>query len=362
MGSSHFVKGSSFIVSPTGEVSPDLMAWRYDDITVRLNANENVYGPSDAAKKAIQKQITSSFRYPFAEVRALKSKIAAKHNVSDTQVTLGGGSTEILNMAGLAYGLQGGAIVSAFPTFETLLRTAKRFDCEWIQVPVDKEYKHNLAAMEAAITPSTRLMYVVNPNNPTGSLLDPKELRAFCKRVSKQVPVFIDEAYTEFLSDPKKHTMEDLVNEGYDVTIAKTFSKVYGMAGLRVGYAIGPKTRIEQLDRYGLSLSMISKPSIAAASACFDDQEFIKFSAAKNAVSKEITYKLLKEAGYSYIPSSTSFIMFPIRTDGSSFLRKMRARGVGVRSWYFNSQHWCRVSLGSPEDMRAFGKALVEIG
>ncbi len=347
----------------TGEIGPDLNTFNNaSEITVRLNSNENPYGPTENAKNALRNVADTSFQYPFAEVSELKAQIAAKYNFTTEEVTLGGGSTEILNMAGLAFGLQNGAIVSAYPTFETLLRTAKRFDCEWIQVHLDENLLHDLDAIEAAITSNTKLVYIVNPNNPTGTLLNPNDLIEFCKRVSKRVPIFVDEAYTEFLPDPEKNTVIPLIKEGYDIIVAKTFSKVFGMAGLRVGFALASNKRIEQLEKYGVSLSMISKPSVAAAMACLNDDKFVAYSRTKNQESREIGYQVIKDAGYAnYTPSHTSFIMFPIQMDGNLFLSKMRDRGVGVRAWHFYDQHWCRVSLGVPEDMLAFGKVLKEI-
>jgi histidinol-phosphate aminotransferase len=135
------------------------------------------------------------------------------------------------------------------------------------------------------------------------------------------------------------------------------------MAGLRVGFALAPENRIKQLEKFGLSLSMISRPSTAAASACLYDDDFVNFSVQKNEETRKLTYQLLEDVGVTdYIPSYTSFIMFPIKMDGNTFLSKMRANGVGVRSWYFNETNWCRVSLGTPDDMRAFAKALKQIG
>jgi len=357
---------SSRFIRPTGEINPNLNA--FDDyadangLRVRLNANENAYGPSKPAKEALQSAIDSSFRYPFSETDELKDQIAAKYHLTTPQVTIGGGSTEILTMAGLAFGLQHGAIVSAYPTFETLFRTAKQFDCEWIQVHLDKDFKHDLAAIENAITKNTKLVYICNPNNPTGTLLDQDMLNDFCKRVSQKVPIFVDEAYTEFLDNPEAHTVIPLINEGYDIIVAKTFSKVYGMAGLRVGYALAPEKRIKQLEKHGVSLSIVTKTSVAAASACLNDEEFVAYSRGKNEESKKIAYRVIEEAGYqSYISSSTSFIMFPIKMEGKSFLSKMEKLGVGVRAWNFDNQNWCRVSLGKPEDMLSFGKALKQI-
>jgi histidinol-phosphate aminotransferase len=174
--------------------------------------------------------------------------------------------------------------------------------------------------------------------------------------------VFVDEAYTEFLDNPKAHTVIPLVKEGYDIIVAKTFSKVYGMAGLRVGFALAQEKRIKQLEKHGVSLSIVSKTSVAAATACLDDADFIAYSRKKNQESKKVTYQVIKEAGYnSAISSYTSFIMFPIDMDGKLFLSKMEKLGVGVRAWNFDNKNWCRVSLGKPEDMLSFGNALKQI-
>ncbi len=352
--------------SPTGEIEPDLNSFSDFDnpsgLRIRLNANENPYGPSDKAKIALREVIDTSFRYPFSETKELKSMIAEKYGLTPEHVVIGGGSTEILTMAGMAFGLQNGSVISAFPTFRTLLETARRFDCEWIQVLLDENFKHDLAAIKEAVQPDTKLVYICNPNNPTGTLLPPGDLKTFCVETAAHVPVFIDEAYTEFLDDPLKNSVIPLIHDGHDVIIAKTFSKIYGMAGLRVGYALGSPKRIKQLEKYGVSLSIITKTSVEAAKACLGDSDFEHFCRNKNKEARDLTYRIIKEAGYSnYIPSYTSFVMFPINMEGKTFLAQMEKRSVGVRAWHFNDRHWCRVSMGTPEDMNGFGKALKEI-
>ncbi len=352
--------------SPTGEIEPDLNSFNDfenpNQLRIRLNANENPYGPSDNAKMALRQAIDTSFRYPFTETKELKSMIAEKYGLTPEHVALGGGSTEILTMAGMAFGLQNGSVISAFPTFRTLLDTARRFDCEWIQVPLDENYKHDLAAIKDAVQPNTRLVYICNPNNPTGTLLTPDDLQNFCIETAARVPVFIDEAYTEFLDDPQKNSVIPLIHNGVDIIVAKTFSKIYGMAGLRVGYALGSPERIKLLEKYGVSLSIITKTSVEAAKACLGDSGFENFCRNKNKEARDLTYRVIKEAGYSmYIPSYTSFVMFPINMEGKSFLTKMEKRGVGVRAWQFNDRYWCRVSIGTLEDMKGFGEILKEI-
>ena len=265
-------------------------------------------------------------------------------------------------MAGMAYGLQEGSIVSAHPTFRTLFTVAERFNCEWIQVGLDKDLKHDLTAMSSAVKADTKLMYVCNPNNPTGTLLDPSALRSFCLDVSSRVPIFIDEAYTEFLTDPVGNSMIPLIADGHDIIVAKTFSKIYGMAGLRVGFALAPPNRVKELEQYGISLSTISRTSMAAAKACFGDDQFMAYCKKMNKQARDYTFETIQKVGYQdVVPSYTSFMIFPIEVKGAAFLQKMRDQSVGVRSWYFNDQNWCRVSIGTMQDMEGFGAALKAI-
>ena len=352
--------------TPTGEIvlEHDMThaAAGNNELKIRLNANENPYGPSDKAKAALQKSIDMGFRYAFDEAQELKKIIADYYGLTVDHVLLGGGSSEILTMAGMAYGLQDGSVVSAHPTFRTLFTVAERFGCEWIQVPLDSDLKHDLPAMKAAIQPNTKLMYVCNPNNPTGTLMDPGAVNAFCKDVSAQMPVFVDEAYTEFLEDPEGNSTISLIREGHDVIVAKTFSKIYGMAGLRVGFALAPPERIKELAKFGISLSTVSRTSMAAAKACFGDEEFMAMCKKKNKEAREYTQKGIHDLGYTgVVPSYTSFMIFPIEMKGSDFLKKMRDQSVGVRSWYFNDTNWCRVSVGTMADMEGFLSALKRV-
>lgn len=350
-------------LAPTGEIIPD---WNSSPspstLKVRLNANENPYGPSEKSKTALKNVIDTSFRYPFAEVDQLKSILAEMAGLTPDHVILGGGSSEILALAGVAYGLQNSSIVSAHPSFEPLMRTAVRFNCEWIQVPLDSNYGLQLDKMAEAVKSNTRLMYICNPNNPTGTILPADDLKAFCRKESSSTPLFIDEAYNDFLDDPEKETMVPLIKEGHDVIVARTFSKIHGFAGLRVGWAYAQPKRVKELEKYQTGLSTITMTSVHAAMASLKDIEFQAYCKKKNTEVREYTYTAIKDAGYeSYVPSYTSFIMFPINMDGQAFLKRMEDQGVGVLAWYFNNQNWCRVSIGTMEEMQIFGQALKKI-
>ena len=265
---------------------------------------------------------------------------------------------ELLNLTAVHFGLQKGNLISAFPTFEPLMSIAAGLDCEWLQVPVDKYYRHDLDALEAQINSETRLVYICNPNNPTGTLLKPELLRDFCQRVSKKVPVFVDEAYTEFLTQPEVNTMIPLIKEGHNLIVAKTFSKIHGFAGLRVGYALALPETLKEMQKYRRYETTLAGPTLKAAITSYQDQSFIDHCRKKNEAARNYTAETLKAMGYDPVPSYTSFMIFPIKMEPKQLIKDMRAQGVGIRSWTFAERNWCRVSIGTMEEMKIFTEAL----
>lgn len=190
-------------------------------LKARLSSNENPFGPSTKAKKAIEEAIDGSFRYPRTLTRDLVDKIASFEGVSREQVVLSAGSGPILSAAACYFGLKGGSIVSADPTYDNIPEDAEGFyKSKWVKVPLTADYEHDLDAMEKAIDSSTVLVYVCNPNNPTGTVVDTIKLKAFCERVSKRVPVFVDEAYIDYTENPEATTLIDCVKKGQNVMVA----------------------------------------------------------------------------------------------------------------------------------------------
>ena len=189
----------------------------------------------------------------------------------------------------------------------------------------------------------------------TETLLD------FCSRVSEKVPVFVDEAYLWFLEEGAKHSMVSLINEGKDVIIARTFSKIHGMAGLRVGYAVAQEATLNSLQRITRAGMGISYPSVYAAMGAMDDAEFIEKSRTLNAAAREYTFTSLQELGFNPVPSHTSFMIFPIEMEGKAFLTKMTEQKVGVRAFEFMGKKWCRVSMGTMQEMKLFVDAITKV-
>lgn len=334
----------------------------YTPIKVRLSANENPYGPSPKTLEAFKASAVKGNRYGWFELMDLAEKIAKKEGVTVKNLVMGAGSTELLEKTAQSIFADGGNLVSANPTFMSIVRTTRAMGGEWKPVALTDDWQHDLMELEAAIDDQTKLVYLCNPNNPTGTMTDHKALKAFCSRVSEKVPVFVDEAYMDFLEDGTEKSMISLIKEGKNVMVARTFSKIYGMAGLRVGYLMGQEESLKKIKASTLTGFGITAPSVQAALTAMDDADFVKKSRTLNAECREYVYKCLTGMGITYVPSHTSFIIFPLKTHGKSFLSKMTQHGVGVRAFQFYDRDWCRVSMGTLEEMKKFAAALEKVG
>lgn len=330
-------------------------------LKARLFANENPFGPSPAAKKAIADAISEGFRYPIKVIDDLEKKIQAAEGLKDGQLMLSAGSSPLLRGAAIYYSRPGSNIVTANPTYDDIPEHCAKFNAKVNAIPLTAAFEYDLDAMEKAVDANTSMVYICNPNNPTGTVVDSNKLRAFCERVSKKTLVFIDEAYIDYTDNPQATSMIDLVRKGMNVIIARTFSKLYGFAGLRVGYIMSQPEIIKPFDDYSAGMWALSGTSAAGALAAYKEQAFLSEALKKTIASKEYLYKVLKEEGYTYIPSHTNFVMFEIKMEGEKFVDEMIKRGVGVRFWEFNNKHWCRVSIGRMDEMEAFAAAFKEI-
>lgn len=350
-------------MSTTETMSGEMIAKQaVADLKARLSANENPFGPSAKAKKALMDAIDTSYQYPMKSLMELTEKIAEYEGVKKENVLLSAGSGAMLQAAVVHFGLKGGNLVSGDPTYGNIPNDMTEFyKTAWKNIPLTSDYKLDLDAMEKAVDDKTVLMYICNPNNPTGTTVDAAKLKGFCERVSKKVPVFVDEAYIDYMDNPKEASVIDLVAKGHNVMVARTFSKLYGFAGLRVGYLVAQQPMLEALKPLTKAARSVSATSGAAALATYNDTEFLQSALKSTNESKEFLYKVLKKNGYDYIPSSTNFVLFPIKMDGKKFVEEMMNRGVSVRYWKFNNQDWCRVSIGLMDEMKAFEQAFAQI-
>ncbi len=330
-------------------------------LKARLLANENPFGPSAKAKKAIEAAMDTSYQYPFMYYGQLIDQIAAFEGVKKENIFLDAGSSPLLLAAAIHFSKNGASIVTADPSYDDLPKKAAEVGGKIVHVPLTADYKLDLDAMEKAVDGSTSLVYVCNPNNPTATVLDTAKLKAFCERVSKKVPVFVDEAYIDYLPNPQAVTMISAIKNMQNVIVARTFSKLYGFAGLRIGYIVAQPEMLKTLSKYTQGSMSISATTLQAAIASYQDREFLDDALAKTLASKKFLYDTLKKEGYDYIPSSTNFVMFQLKMDGQKFASEMMKRSVGVRFWKFNDKDWCRVSIGRMDEMQAFADAFKQL-
>nr|WKN36444.1 histidinol-phosphate transaminase [Tunicatimonas sp. TK19036] len=341
---------------------PGKSPWDYENMKARLTSNENPFGPSPKAQEVMCSAIKDSWMYPKLGKDALKKELADLWGVTEDHIILGAGSTEILMAAAQSFGKHNHSLLAADLTYMSLIRRAcDDYQAGLTTVPLTADYDYDFDQMLDNITDDTSLVYICNPNNPTGRITDASKLQEFCKLASKKKPVFIDEAYIDYQEDAPAHSMIHLVREGYPVMIARTFSKVHAMAGMRIGYCVATPELINELGKYGTDGNGMSRPAVLGALATLEDAEFMDYSRKMNAESKAFLYKTLEANGYEYIPSDTNFVLFPIRMDGDRFVMEMMKRGVGLKRVVYRNQHYCRVSIGTMANMETFAGAFGEI-
>lgn len=341
------------------EFTPPL-SFENEELTI-LRANENPYGPPPKSAKAFQDEVFSGNRYSWKTLNDLKGKIAKKEGINPNQILMGPGSSDLLEKVAMVFFQNGGDVISADPSYMSLIVVAKSVGGQWKSYKLLEDSQHDLDAMEAGIDENTKLVYICNPNNPTGSITDAQKLRAFCSRVSEKVPVFVDEAYIELSKNGSKDSMNTLVAEGKNVIVARTFSKIHGMAGLRIGYIIGKKETLDIISEITRGGMGITGPSIAAATTSLDNEDFLMDCKAKITEARNYTLSYLKQQNYAYLPSETNFVIFEIPMEGKEFLKKIYAKNVAVRAFSFWDKNWCRVSIGTLEEMKRFTTAIDEI-
>ncbi len=327
---------------------------------VRLNSNENPYGPSEKAKKAVVQVLSESNRYAFKELKELQKILADKEGVDPAYILIGAGSGELLCQTGVAYGLDGGRVLSAYPTFPLLMNYAEQMNAKWDRVDLNDKLEFDYQKLLSAIKSDTRLVFSCNPNNPTGTMVDSNIVKSFCEEASKKTLVYADEAYLEFLEPVQQKSMVSLVQQIPNLIVSRTFSKIYGLAGLRIGYIVAHPDVLDKVGKYGDTISP-SQTAIAAAKACLGDEEFMKMTREKNAVARKVLTDYLDSHKIVHGKSVTNVVLFPAPKDGKTILTKLDERGFLIRIWEYQGKEWCRVSIGTADEMKSFVKAFDEV-
>jgi histidinol-phosphate aminotransferase len=327
---------------------------------IQLNGNENPYGPSPAARQAILASAGNAPRYADASIKALVEQLAAHEGVPAAQIAIGSGSGELLRMAGLLASTTapGGEIVASRPTYEELPEFAGRLGLKVRWVAPDAAHRHDLASMRAAISEATRLVYVCNPNNPTGAAVARDALEAFIRSVPASTTVIVDEAYMDFADHPGVATVAPLVKDVPNLIVLRTFSKIHGLAGLRVGYGISPPALAARYS--ALSLVWPNTTGIAAATASFNDHAFLKTTRAAILADRARVQATLDRMGRARADSQGNFVFFDTGAPLRQFQDRMLARGIQVGRHFDGYDTWARVTIGLRSEVDRFLAVLPE--
>lgn len=330
---------------------------------VKLASNENPLGLSPLAKEAAISAMGRVNRYPDGSTYELRNKLAQKHQVSPEMIVLGNGSNEILELLVQLLMGEDDETLYAWPAFIVYRLATLAHGARGVEVPLDGQLRHDLVSMAEAVTPRTRIIFVANPNNPTGTYVTNRELEDFMLRLNDNVLVVLDEAYYEYAQhlDDFPDGME-LLREGRPVVVARTFSKAYGLAGLRVGYAVMPESLAQLLNRIRQPFN-VNGVAQAAAMAAMDDDQFLMRSLNLNRVEMERLTKALEAMGLGVIPSAANFLLIDLKgRSGDDICRGLLERGVIVRPMApYGLPETIRVTVGLEEENTLFLSSLEEI-
>ncbi len=319
---------------------------------IHLDRNENPYGLIPSALKAAVEATQLGHRYP-TNAQDLIDALAKHHAVGKENVLLGIGSGELLRAAVPAFCGPTRPLVAPVPTFETCSQVARRLNYPLREVPVDKGLRLDLAGLEDAAAGSG-LLFLCNPNNPTGSVIPSQDIAAVVDRLEGRSPAtvtLLDEAYHHFVVDKAYQTMVARAARDRRLLVTRTFSKIYGMAGLRVGYAVGHRDTLELL-RLHMTSTYIPVTSTAAALAALADEVETRNQATLNHQTRAHTVRFFEGLGYQVVPSEANFVMVAVRRDAAAFQEACRARGVSVGRPFPPLRQHVRITIGTPEEMR----------
>jgi histidinol-phosphate aminotransferase len=328
---------------------------------VDLSSNENPLGPSPKAMAALREAVRTVHRYPDASSIALKAALADRWGLSPANIALGNGADEWILLLCLSLTDPGDEVIMASGSFISYLLRATEVGAKMVRVPL-KDYAHDLDGMAEAVTERTRLIFVCNPNNPTGTTVDAAAIELFLERVPERVAVVLDEAYYEFAVGPDYPRSVEYLRAGrQNLILLRTFSKVYGLAGLRVGYMLASESVIDYMERVRTPFN-VNRMAQVAALAAMDDDEHVRRTLEANEAAKDFFYRELKGLGLPYIPTYTNFIAVNVGRPGAEVSGPLLERGfITTATDAWGVPNHVRFSFGTPEENESFVAALREV-
>ncbi len=327
---------------------------------IKLASNENPLGASPLALQAIGKAAKEAYLYPDDNCFYFRKKLAAKLGLDPENIFVGNGSVEILPLATLAYldpGLSAVCSQSAFIWFKIAVRIAAG---ELIEVPM-KNNTHDLKGMLKAIKKNTRLVYIANPNNPTGTIVTKEEVEEFFRKVPDHVLVIMDEAYYEYIDDPRYPDSFKTFKERKNILILRTFSKIYGLAGVRLGYGIAHKEILRDLAKLRISFN-VNRLSQIAGTAALDDDQHVRRGKDVNDAGKESLYEAYRKLGLFYLPTYANFIFVDFGRDSQAVFEALQQKGIITRTIKeYGFPHALRITIGTDEQNHKLIRALKSV-
>jgi histidinol-phosphate aminotransferase len=321
---------------------------------ILLDSNENAYGPSLKVARAIGPATALANRYPFRKYEEVTSRIAAFHQVKPEQVLFGCGSTEILRVAACAFLGNGRQMIQAWPTFEASQDYAKSLGSEVISVPLDHRFAHDLNGMRPPPGASTGLIYICNPNNPTGSITPRKDLEAFIGGLPADTHVLVDEAYHQFAGQSDRYaSFIDHPMDDERVIVTRTFSKVYGLAGLRLGYAVASPRVIEKMRPY-LTQDGLNAIVAEVVGVALDDTEGVKTAVKRNSDDRQEFHNQAMVRMLKPIDSHANFVMVNTQHPVEEVIEHFRKHKILIGRRFPSMDTYMRISLGTPDEMQSF--------
>ena len=327
---------------------------------VKLSSNENPFGPSPKALEAIAKEAKNLQIYPDQKSILLREALAKKFGVPESCIICGNGSDDIMQVIGATYLNPGDEVVISKNTFSIYELVARIFDGKLVFVDL-KNYEVDLEGIAKAITTKAKVIWLTNPNNPTGTIFTASQFDAFLKKIPESVLVVVDEAYAEFVESKEFPDSLKYVKEGKNVIVLRTFSKFYGLAGIRVGYAIARKELIAPMFRTKMPFN-VNRLAQAGAVAALDDKEFLEKTHKNNVEGKKYLYAELDKLGLEYKRTESNFVFINIKRSADQLFMQAMKQGVIIRPLTsFGLSEAIRVSVGTPEQNKKLGAALAKL-
>jgi histidinol-phosphate aminotransferase len=326
---------------------------------VRLSSNENPYGPAAAALKAMTDGFSLAWRYPDEYADMLAEELSRLHGVPVDQILLGDGSGEILKLSAASFTSKDRKLVIPNPTFEAIARHAAVAGAEVVKIDLTTDYRHDLQKMLAAAN-GAGLVYICNPNNPTASITPKNEMAQFLAKVSPSTIVLVDEAYHHYVESKDYESVIPLVKQYPNLIVARTFSKIYGMAGLRCGYCVTQRGNITSMRPHQVWDS-VNIMALVAALASLKDPDHVNRGRMLNTEVKKNVYAELDTLGYRYIPSHANFMMIDLRREVRPIIDAMRSRNVEVGRLFPALPNFMRVTIGTGGQMTQFLSVFKEV-